>query len=243
MKRLENKNVLITGSSSGIGKDIAIKFAKEKANIGIHYSKNKVGAIKLAKELSKITKVKIYHQDFLSNKLNIVHKFVKDFGSIDILINNAGIFGSKSFLNISYKDYDKMFKINSRAAFILSKDAFKYMKKKKSGRIINISSVTTKFGRGRNNSIQYASSKATLDILTKGLSIIGAKYNILVNSISPGIIMTKHQRYRKDIKERINLIPLKRAGSVKDVSNLVIYLSSNNGDFITGEVFTISGGE
>ncbi|MFH0831776.1 MAG: SDR family oxidoreductase [archaeon] len=243
MNSLQNKNVLVTGSSSGIGESIAEKFAEQKANVGIHYCHNKKGAFDLAKKLAKLTKVKVYCQDLESDKLDLVHQFIKDFGSIDILINNAGIPGSESFFDMSSKDYDKIFKINSRSAFILAKDAFQYMKKNKFGRIINISSFAVKYGRGRNDSIQYAATKATLETLTTGLSILGAEYNILVNAIRPGIIMTKLQKNRKDLDKRIKLIPLKRAGNVDDISDLVVYLASEKGDFITGQIISVSGGE
>ncbi len=243
MDSLKNKNVLVTGSSSGIGVSIAESFAKEGANMGIHYWINKEGAEDLADKLAKLTKVKIYQQDLGSDELDLVHKFVKDFGSIDVLVNNAGMIDSKSFLDMTVQDYDKIFKVNSRAPFILAKDAFNYMKKNGFGRIINISSVAVKYGRGRNNSIQYAATKATLDVLTKGLSVMGAENNILVNSISPGIIMTKFHRNRADIKKRIGLIPLKRAGNVEDIANMAVYLASDKGRFITGEIITISGGE
>ena len=243
MSGLKNKNVLITGASSGIGSSIAKKFAEQGANIGIHYSKNKKGALELAKKLSEKTTVKTYSLDFTSNKLDLVHKFVKDFGSIDILVNNAGIISSKSFFDMSIKDYDEIFKINSRTPFFLSKDAFNYMKKDKKGKIINIGSVAVKYGLGRNNSIQYAATKSTLETLTKGLSRIGAEHNILVNCIRPGIILTRIHTGRKDFYKRINMIPLKRVGEVEDVSNLAIYLASDKGDFITGEIITVSGGD
>lgn len=243
MNGLKNKNVLVTGASSGIGASIAEKFAEQNANIGIHYCNNKKGALELAKKLSEFTKTKVYKQNFLSEQLGLVHKFVKDFGSIDILINNGGIISSKSFFDLTIQDYDNIFKINSRAPFILSKDAFEYMKKNKFGRIINISSIAIKFGRGRNNSIQYAATKATLEILTRGLAVNGAEHNILVNTIRPSVIMTGIHKNREDFEERVSVIPLKRAGCVEDVSNLTIYLASEKGNFITGQVFTVSGGE
>lgn len=242
MNSLKNKNVLVTGSSSGIGASIAESFAKKGSNIGIHYRINKKSAEDLANKLSKLTKVKIYQQDFSSDKLDLIHKFVKDFGSIDILINNAGIIGPKSFLNMSIEDYNKIFNVNSRAAFILAKDAFNYMKKNKFGRIINISSFVVKYGKGRNNSIQYAASKATLDVLTKGLSTIGGEHNILVNSIRPGVILTRLQK-NTDLKKKRERNLLKKLGATEDIANMAVYLASDKGRFITGEIITISGGE
>ena len=243
MNGLKNKNVLITGSSSGIGASIAEKFAEQEANVGIHYCNNKEGAFILAEKLRKITKVKVYQLDFLSDNLDIIYKFVKDFGCIDVLVNNAGIMSPVSIFNMSIKDYDNTFKINSRAPFILSRDAYKYMKEKKFGRIINISSFVINYGRGRNDSIHYAASKATLEVLTIGLAKLGAKHNVLVNAIRPGIIKTRLQENRDNLQERIKMIPVQKIGKVEDISNFVIYLASEKGNFITGQIFSVTGGE
>ena len=157
--------------------------------------------------------------------------------------NNAGMINPKSILDISIKDFDDTFKVNSRAPFILSRDAFSYMKKNRFGRVINISSIVVNYGKGRNDSIHYAASKATLEILTVGLAKMGAKFNILVNSIRPGVILTKIQKNRENLEDRIKMIPIQRAGQVEDISNFVVYLASERGNFITGQTFTISGGE
>lgn len=243
MNGLRNKNVLITGSSSGIGASIARKFAEYGANIGIHYSKKEKSAFELANELVKFSKIEIYQQDFSSNDLDLIDRFVNDFKTIDVLVNNAGIVSPISFLDMSIKDFDEIFNINSRAPFILSRDAFKHMKKNKFGRIINISSIAVKYGRGRNDCIQYAASKSTLETLTVGLAKMGAKFNILVNCIRPGVILTDIQKKRENLEERIKMIPVQRAGKVEEISNFVAYLASDKGNFITGQTFTISGGE
>lgn len=243
MESLKNKRVLVTGGSSGIGEAIVRKFAEQGAKIGIHYSINDKNAKLLEKELSKKTIVKIYKENFLKDKLTLMKKFIKDFGGIDILINNAGMIAEKSYLEMEQKDYDLIFNVNSRAPFLLSKEAFLNMTKNKFGRIINISSTTVKFGKGRNNTIQYAATKATLEVLTTGLAKMGAKYNILVNSIRPGFILTRLQKNRLDFDSRVDLIPVKRAGLPEDVANMVIYLASDKGSFITGECIDVSGGE
>ena len=240
---LKNKRVLITGGASGIGSEISRIFAKHGALVGIHYSKNKKAAKKLMSELSIYTQVKIYQESFSKSKLNLVKKFTKDFGGIDILINNAGTMANKSFFNIDSEEYDFVFNINTRAPFLLSKDSFKFMKKQNYGRIINISSFTVKYGMGRKESIHYAASKAAIEELTIGLSRIGAKNNILVNTIRPGIVDTKMQKGRKGLKNRIKMIPLKRLVKPREIAEMVLYLCSEKGAFITGQTISISGGE
>jgi len=240
---LKNKRVLITGGSSGIGSEISRLFAENGAIIGIHYSKNKKEAQKLKKELSKKTNVKIYQEDFSKSKLNLIRKFTKDFGGIDILINNAGTMAKNSFEKLKSKEYGFVFNINSRAPFLLSSEAFNLMKKQKYGKILNISSFTVKYGMGRNKSIHYAASKAALEELTIGISKLGAEYNVTANTIRPGIVNTGMQKERTDLKERIKMVPMKRLAEPKEIAEMALYLCSEKANFITGQTISISGGE
>lgn len=235
MNGLIGKRALITGGSGDIGTSIAMKLAYEGVKVGIQYNNNKPDG----KEF-----IKTYKCDFSrGEEVNLIQEFINDFSGIDILINNAGILSDKSFFDMELHDYDNVFHVNSRSAFILAKDAFKWMKEAGYGRIINISSFVTKYGMGRNNTIQYAASKATLDTLTIGLSRLGAEHNILVNSISPGVIATKLQTERTDFKYRIGLIPVGHAGTIYDISDMVAFLASESGSFITGQIIGVTGGE
>lgn len=238
------KRILVTGSSSGIGAEVVRVLSKQRYvdAIGIHYNKNEKGSFDLKTEISDAVETRVFQCDFNSTNIGLVTEFVKEFGVINALINCAGIISSVSFDELTFNEYDKIMNVNSRATFMVTKDAFNEMKSH-GGKIVNISSIATKFGIGRNKSIQYAASKATLDILTIGLARIGARYNILVNSISPGPIMSGMQEGRLDLEERKNLIPLKRFGTVADIANMVEYLISERGDFITGQIIRISGGE
>ena len=240
---LFGKNVLITGASSGIGATIAESFAKLGSNIGIHYASNEKGAQALKKKLEKFTAIKLYKKNFNDSSINLINQFIKDFGSIDVLINNAGTMSPVSIFDLDSHEFNRVFDVNTRAPFLLAKDAFVHMKEQKFGRIINISSFVINYGMGRNNSIQYAASKASIETLTKGLARLGAEHNILVNAIRPGVIMTPMQENRKDLDERIKLIPVKRMGKPQDIAEMCVHLCSNKGNFITGEVISIAGGE
>ena len=240
---LEGKRVLITGGASGIGAEISRLFAKEGAIIGIHYSQNKEAAEELRDELSKFTKVNIYQEDFSKPELNLIKSFMEDFGGIDILINNAGVLANKSFLDIDAEEYDTIFNINTRGSFLVSRDAFRAMKDQNYGRIVNIGSISVKFGMGRYGSIHYAASKAALETLTTGLSRMGAKHNITANTIRPTIVNTRMQKGRVDLQDRIDLIPMGRMAEPKEIADMALFLCSKKGDFITGQTISISGGE
>lgn len=236
------KNVLVTGSSSGIGLQIVRTLSSQNyiEAIAIHYNKNKRQAYSLSDEIP--VRSKVFKCNFELPHIDLADKVIEEFGRVDILVNCAGIVSSMPFDSLTVDEYSKVMNVNSRATFMVTKQIYNKMKEH-GGKIINISSIATKFGMGRNKSIQYAASKATLDILTIGLARIGARYNILVNSISPGPIMSEMQKGRLDLEERKNLVPLKRFGSTFDIANMVEYLVSEKGDFITGQIIRISGGE
>lgn len=234
------KIILVTGGSGDIGGEIIDQLAKEKTNIVcLQYSGNYKRALKVKGDFENVF---LFQQDFFQ-ELCLVENVVKKFGRIDVLVNCAGVLGGSSFLNLTSEEFDKVFHINTKTPYLLTSKAFGYMEKNNYGRIINISSFVIKYGMGRNNTIHYAGSKAALESLTHGLSRIGAKSNILVNTIRPGIIETDMQRTRKDLEKRKEMIPLKRLGKLDEISSMVLYLISDRADFITGQTITISGGE
>lgn len=240
---LKNKKILITGASSGIGAEIAKRCAEEGAQVGIHFAENFQGAEELARQLSGLASVRTYQQNFSKGVGELMSRFIADFGGIDVLVNNAGTIDGKAFEEMTAADYDLIFNVNSKAPFILTQQAFTKMKEQKGGKIINISSFAVKYGMGRNKSVHYAASKATLEILTVALAKLGAEHNILVNAIRPGVIMTRLQKDRQDLKQVLQRIPVKRAGTPHDVAEMVVHLASDRGNFITGEIITIAGGE
>lgn len=237
---MKNKVVLVTGGSGGIGKEIVKTLASQQMIVCLQYSQHKEKALAISKNDKNIY---LFKQDFLSKKIIIIDKIIEKFGRLDCLINCAGIMAEESFFEMTSKGFDKIFTVNTKIPFILSAQAFKVMKDNNYGRIINISSFVIKYGMGRNKTIQYAGSKAALECLTTGLARLGAEYNILVNTIRPGVINTEMQKDRSDIQARINMIPVKRMGTPEEVASLVSFLLSESANYITGQTITISGGE
>lgn len=249
---LKGKKVLITGSSGGIGAAIALLFAQYGAEVGLHYCRNKKGAQNVAKKIIRqgLRTPRLFQGDLLlaSTRNNLVKKFIKAYGGIDVLVNNAGaIYDYKHFSVLTEKSWDKTLALNAKAPFYLIRQAFEYMRNHAGGRIINISTAAVRYG-GSPYNMHYCVSKAGLDILTKSFSRQGAKYGILVNSICCGLIDTPMQDkipgYRKEkFLQRLSLVPLKRAGTPEDVAPMAVFLASEGADFITGEFFYVSGGD
>lgn len=231
---------LVTGGSGGIGSVIVNTLYAEGYTIALHYSTNKEAAEKIKAEREGIH---LFQFDFLSGNGELIDTVVEQLGSIDYLVNCAGILADCSIFDLKAEQFDHHFAINTRMPYLLSAKAFEYMQKQKFGRIINISSIAVKYGMGRMSGIQYAGSKAALEALSTGLSKLGAEHNILVNTIRPGAINTSMQKERPGLKERINMIPLKRMGEAQEVADMVTFLCSSKGDFITGQTITIGGGE
>lgn len=241
------KKVLITGASGGIGARMALLFAEHGAVLGLQYHSGKKTTESLAEDIEKRNaQASFFHADLVAQSgETLVDDFVDCFGGIDVLINNAGaVFGFKSFLELDDKSWEKTFKLNAQAPFFMARRAFVHMKKNGGGKIINISSVAAKYG-GSEYSMHYGAAKAALEAETIGLARAGAKHDILVNAIRGGFIDTPfHQKLgSKNIEERVQLIPLKRAGQPEDVASMALFLASDAGNFITGEIIAVAGGD
>lgn len=223
---IKGKNALVTGASTGIGACIAEHLATCGARVGVHYLSNKEKAEAVADRINELSGWgKIFQGDLLdvSVQQRLVDDFVDSCGGIDILINNAGgIYDYIHFSELDEKSWNKTFFLNVKAPFYLMKSAFSYMEKNGGGRIINITTVSAKYG-GSPYNLHYVASKAALDTLAVGLAREGAKHNILVNSVRCGLIRTTMQdkipRYNEEkLQERISLVPLKRAGKPEDTA-------------------------
>lgn len=240
-----NKTVLITGATSGIGSEVAIRFAKEGWNIICHYYSSEKRANELEKVIKNLNvnchgiKADLSLKDQIQDFVNKLEKF-----SIDAIVNNAGTYMvNKYFSELTVDEISKTFMVNVFAPMIITGKLFIGMKERRFGRIVNISSIGAKYG-GSSYSVHYGCSKRALEGLSKTLAKEGAEHNILVNTIRPGVIDTDfHKRFPKDMKKRIELIPLKRMGSPDDIAEIAYYLGSGKNNFITNEIITVSGGE
>ncbi|MCK5767870.1 MAG: 3-oxoacyl-[acyl-carrier-protein] reductase [Candidatus Atribacteria bacterium] len=242
---LKGSSAIVTGASRGIGRAIALCLAKSGANLILNYNHNESGA----KELSKIiesmdVKVHLFQGDVgdFNQAEKMVTYTMKEFGRLDILINNAGINSDKLLIQMKEEDFDRVISVNLKGTFNCIKHASKIMMKQRYGKIINIASVVGLVGNiGQAN---YAASKAGIIGLTKSVAKELAPRGITVNAIAPGFIKTvMTEKLPEKIKEKmLNNIPLKKFGEIEDVANLVDFLVSEKAGYITGQVINIDGG-
>ncbi len=241
MKDLENKNIIVTGASGGIGNSIIQKFNENGANILASGTRIE----KLNELKSKYKNIKILKFDI--SQSDKIEKFIEDSsnelgGNIDCLVNNAGITADNLAIRMSLEEWKKVLDINLTSTFLLSKFAIKKMLKNKTGKIINITSVVGHTGNlGQTN---YTASKAGIIAMSKSLAIEYAKKNININCISPGFIKTTMtDKIDEKFKEIIiSKIPSARLGEPEDVANAVIFLASNQSNYINGETIHVNGG-
>ena len=243
---LNNKKVIITGAARGIGYEIAREFLKAGAQVSL-CSTTEEGAAKAKENLLKeFPKAKIYAQKTDVSKEEEVQSFVdntiKEFGAIDILVNNAGITKDTLLVRMSEQDWDAVLNVNLKGAFLMSKAVLKFMMKAKSGSIVNMTSVVGQSGNAAQ--ANYSASKAGLIGLTKSLAKEFASRNIRVNAVAPGFVQTDMTDKLSDqIKEQaLALIPLKRFATTTDIAKAVMFLSSDDGGYITGQVLAVNGG-
>ena len=245
MSDVKNLNVIITGGSRGIGKGIALAFAKKGANIAFTYSSSSSSASNLEKQLNSFgIKAKSYKSDASSynESIDLVNKISSDFDSIDVLINNAGITKDNLLMRISEDDFDDVINVNLKSVFNMTKAVQKIMLKQRKGSIINMSSVVgVKGNAGQSN---YAASKAGIIGFSKSIALELGSRNIRTNVIAPGFIETEmtEKLTEETIKQWRNGIPLKRGGTVEDVANLCLFLASDSSSYITGQVINVDGG-
>lgn len=246
MINLKSKVVLITGGSRGIGAACVKYFAFSGAHIAFTYFKNKSAADKLEKRYSKITKCKSYKVDVAEEKdiKDCITSVIKDFGRVDILVNNAGIWKQGKIGKLKIENWEETLRTNLTSAYLFSNYTVPFMKRKRYGRIINISSTAGQ--RGEAMYSHYAASKGGMISFTKSLAEELASYNILVNSVAPGWVWTDMSvgalKDKKSLESELKEIPLKRIATAEDIAGPVIFLASDLSKHITGEVINVNGG-
>ena len=239
---LKGKTAVVTGGSRGIGKAICLKFAENGADIAFLYAGNTVKAEETVKELEGLgVKAKAYQCNVADADAvaAVVKEIVKDFGGIQILVNNAGITKDKLVPMMKAADFDAVIDTNLKGAFYMTQGVYPLFLKQKGGKIINISSVSGLTGNpGQAN---YSASKAGVIGLTKSVAKELASRGVCCNAIAPGFIATEMtQALENDTLK--DAIPMKRFGEAEEVAKLALFLASEHSDYITGDVIRIDGG-
>lgn len=245
MKLLEGKTAIITGASKGIGKGIAEVFVKHGANVAFTYLSSVDQALAFEKELSSSGAiVKGYRSDasIYANAEELVKNVMEDFGSIDIVVNNAGITKDNLLMRMSEEDFDKVIDVNMKSVFNLTKTTMRTMLKQRSGSIINISSVVGL--KGNAGQANYAASKAGVIGFSKSVALELGSRNIRCNVVAPGFIETEMTgKLAEDVVQGWrDAIPLKRGGQPEDVANACVFLGSDLSSYVTGQTLQVDGG-
>ncbi|MDD4803372.1 MAG: 3-oxoacyl-ACP reductase FabG [Syntrophomonas sp.] len=246
MVRKQEKVVLVTGGSRGIGSEIVRVLAESGYKVAFTYQNGRDLAEELLKEIGNSTNQAMAVQMAVQDPENINQalKIVRsELGIVDILINNAGIAQEKPFLSINERDFDNMMAVNLRGPFILCQQVIPDMIRKGWGRIVNISSIGGQWGGY--NQVHYAAAKAGLINLTRSLARIYSKDGITVNAVAPGLIHTEmiDREINSELgQEKIRGIPAGRIGETKEVADSVKFLVSNEAGYITGQTINVNGG-
>lgn len=245
MKLLEGKTAIITGASRGIGKGIAEVFADHGANVAFTYSSSEKPAQELEETLTaKGVKAKAYKSNAASFEAaeELVKQVLEDFGTVDVLINNAGITKDNLLMRMGEEDFDSVIEINLKSVFNMTKAIQRTFLKQRKGSIVNMSSVVGV--KGNAGQANYAASKAGMIGFTKSIALELGSRNIRCNAIAPGFIETEmtDKLDEKTVQGWRDSIPLKRGGSPEDVANACLFLASDLSAYVTGQVLHVDGG-
>jgi 3-oxoacyl-[acyl-carrier protein] reductase len=246
--RFDQKVVVVTGASSGIGKATALEFAKSGAKVVVHYNKNKTGAEDAVSQIQNMGGEAISVSGDLSKGQNVDHlikEVVDQFGTIDILVNNAGTLVERRTIEAMDDDlWSRVMDVNLTSVYLCSKAVIPIMKEKGNGRIINLTSVAARNGGGLGAG-HYSTAKAGVLTFTKSLAKELAETGVIVNAVSPGVISTPYHDQYSTPEARQGMAyntPLKREGTPEEVAYGILFLASDYASFILGETMEINGG-
>ena len=248
MKLLENKIAIVTGGARGIGEAIAIKFAEHGAHVAFTYVSDN-SANKAAIVEKRLQGIGVKSKAFKSNAGDfkqceeMVNQVIKDFGTVDICVNNAGISKDNLLLRMTAEQWDEVMQVNLKGVFNMTKQVIKPMMKAKTGSIINMSSIIGIMGNAGQSS--YAASKAGIIGFTKSVAKELGSRNIRCNAIAPGFVETDMTSYLKEGESAEKYkasIPLGRFGTGEDIANVCLFLASDLSAYVTGQVITTDGG-
>ena len=245
MGKFEGKTVVVTGGNTGIGREICLKYGKKLANVVVNYIFNEEAADEVVTEIETLggKAIKVYGDvTKLDDCKNIVDEAVNTFGTVDVLINNSGITRDNLMMRMSEEEFDSVINVNLKGTWNMCKSVTRLMMKKRSGSIINISSVVGIMGNA--GQANYVASKAGIIGLTKSLAKEFGPRGVTVNAVAPGFIETKMTEVLpQEVKEAyMAQIPLKKFGSPEDIANACVFLSSESARYITGQVLSVNGG-
>ncbi len=243
---MNDKVVLVTGASRGIGRAIARAAAEEGATVVINYNHSETEALGLAEDLrSRGLKAESFQADVsVEAEVQALFKFMRErFGRLDVLVNNAGIVGNNLLLMTSTEELDRIMAVNCRGSFLCLRTAAKMMMKQGTGRIINLASIVGR--RGNRGQVAYSASKAFVIGMTLSAAKELGESGICVNAIAPGFIDTDMTRsLKEEVRQKlITDTPLKRAGSAEDVAAMALFLMSEKASFINGQILGVDGGQ
>ncbi len=242
---MEKKVALVTGASRGIGRQIALTLAREGMFVIVNFNGSREKAQEVADRIAENGGESVIYQcnvsDFEQTEA-MVKDLVKTYGHVDVLVNNAGITRDNLIMKMSEREFDEVIEINLKGCFNTIRHLSRQMLKQRSGKIINISSVSGVLGNA--GQANYAASKAGIIGLTKSMARELASRGITVNAIAPGFINTEMTEVLpENVREQaVNQIPLRRFGEVEDIAETAAFLASDKADYITGQVIHVDGG-
>ena len=243
--KFEGKVALVTGASRGIGRAIALALAAEGADVAVNYAGSEAAAKEVAAEIEAMgRKAFVIQADIASTEAStaMVDAVVKEFGRVDVLVNNAGITRDGLLMRMKEEDWDAVITTNLKGVFNCTKAAIKYMMKQKSGNIVNISSIVGVMGNA--GQANYCAAKAGVIGFTKATAKEVAARGIRVNAIAPGFIKTDMTSVlsEKVVEAMLAGIPLNRLGETEDIAKAVLFLASSDANYITGQTLHVDGG-